>query len=150
MTSLLIRSWWQWITNFNFRPVSYKHMKGAGRELELTFWPWKCAKEEWIWDYILHFQFTIRKYSPQNEVCSLGGDQLGFGIIRVFFQLCFGTEGSSHSRVCQCQDISCTIKCKTAPFIKHGTAGAGSSLLKHPATKTTVSCLSFSHIHNLI
>lgn len=51
MTSLLtlvIRLWQQWITNFNFRFVSYRFMKGASRELELTFWPWKSAKKECI------------------------------------------------------------------------------------------------------
>lgn len=34
------------------------------------------------------------KIPVQNEVCSLGGDQLGFGIIRVFFQYSFGTEAA--------------------------------------------------------
>lgn len=125
-------------------------MKNAARELELTFWPWKSAKKSTNMRLYSALSVYSLKIPPQNEICSLSGDQLGFGIIRVFFQCCFGTEGSSHSRVCQCQDISCTVKCKTAPFIKHGTAGAGSSLLKHPGTKSTVSCLSFSHIHNLI
>lgn len=52
-------------------------MKGAGRELELTSGLGNLQRK----NMRLYSALYSLQIPPQNEICSLAGDQLGLGII---------------------------------------------------------------------